>query len=784
MTEVGETAHEDETIVVFLGRLSVQRRRDLGAVCWRRSRTFLVVDELLALYLLAQTGPRLSVLFRCTIPFTSIEPFTLSGGLVPPEMFFGRQRERESVLTDSGSCFVYGGRQLGKTALLKSAKRTFEKREDERFAVFVDLEAQGLLRDREDIDAVWSIFSRACAEESIPMKSGTSATADSFCDTLSDWMNKDTRRRVLLLVDEADRFLTEDGRQGGFSRTARLKGLMDKTDRRFKVVFSGLHNVQRTTRLANHPLAHLGEPLCIGPLLNNGEVRAARALVEDTLGGLGFRFASPDLVTRILSQTNYYPSLLQLYCHELLRLLTDTNAPGGLDPRTGPPRVISARHVDDAYSRQGLRKAIEDRFSWTLQLDQRYEVIALTIALASLIPEAGERTAIGDGLAVSWIQSEASYWWAKGFEDGVGEDSFGTLLEEMVGLGILRHSGDGRFALRSPNVVSLMGSKQAIEERLQKERVPSAAFDPSLYRRMMVAGNPAQRSPATVSQESALRGGKPGITVVIGTTLAGLDELPALLKMMSREDGGVFRHVTDRVDLKELHAILREEPKGTPPAFVCTYIRMDAIFDPVWIPRSIAVIEKAKQKGRLRKLVLGIDGTSLWSGLCADKDGFPPSDGGGLATVNLRPWNESMVRVWLDDNRFADIDQIVPRLRDVTGFWPVLLFQFIERAGQRPERWQLELNALAGELNKSDRKDGLKQDLSLSVQGPARVLEVFRTMDGSPGSESDILDLEASLEPADVRRAVAWLEHLRLAQRIGGGGLSLDPVVRRVLLED
>jgi len=48
---------------------------------------------------------------------------------------------------------------------------------------------------------------------------------------------------------------------------------MEKTNRRFKVVFAGLHNVQRATKEQNHPLAHFGEPICIGPLLNRGKER-------------------------------------------------------------------------------------------------------------------------------------------------------------------------------------------------------------------------------------------------------------------------------------------------------------------------------------------------------------------------------------------------------------------------------------------------------------------------------------------------------------------------------
>ncbi len=52
--------------------------------------------------------------------------------------------------------------------------------------------------------------------------------------------------KLLLLLDEADQFLTFDAtpsgeltprERSGFQRVTKLKGLMDRTNRRFKVVF-------------------------------------------------------------------------------------------------------------------------------------------------------------------------------------------------------------------------------------------------------------------------------------------------------------------------------------------------------------------------------------------------------------------------------------------------------------------------------------------------------------------------------------------------------------------
>ena len=142
--------------------------------------------------------------------------------------------------------------------------------------------------------------------------------------------------------------------RNNFRESDRLKGLMDSTNRRFKVVFAGLHNVLRTTRQANHPLAHLGDPIRIGAMLSNGEWKQAQALVREPLQAVGCRFARDDLSTRILAYTNYYPSLIQLYGAELVSRLREFEKTF--------PYEIEDHDIDDAYTGRELRDAIRERF--------------------------------------------------------------------------------------------------------------------------------------------------------------------------------------------------------------------------------------------------------------------------------------------------------------------------------------------------------------------------------------------------------------------------------------
>ena len=232
---------------------------------------------------------------------------------------------------------------------------------------------------------------------------------------------------LLLLLDEADRFLEIDAREvgsgtgTGYRESSRLKTLMDQTSRSIKVVFAGLHNVLRTVEYSNHPLGHFGQPIQVGPLW-----RDAEALIRQPLLASGYRFESDNLVTRILAQTNYYPNLIQLYCSELVKSMCARRISGG------PLYDIDEAVVDETYQSTNLRDMIRQRFHMTLQLDPRYEVIAYAIAHESHL----QRTVLSNGLDYREIDKITRYWWPKGLEDVEPyTDLFRSLLDEMVGSG-------------------------------------------------------------------------------------------------------------------------------------------------------------------------------------------------------------------------------------------------------------------------------------------------------------------------------------------------------------
>jgi hypothetical protein len=293
------------------------------------------------------------------------------------------------------------------------------------YACYEDIKALGDRYTRQPADRLWTRLRDALHRVDIlPANAGDDP--ENLLTLLRRQFSKAQGRgqdlRVLVLLDEVDCLLDADS-ESGFSIVTYLRQMMNETDRRFKVVLAGLHNVQRFQAISNQPLAHFGPALQVGPL----EPRDAWALVERPLMALGYRFDGREPIMRILSYTNYHPGLLQLFCDALLRRLLHPHRP----LRGGPPHLIRDKDVEETYLDRGVRNQIRDRFELTLALDARYKLIALVMAQRQL------ENAQGD-LSAKEAQKTGCYWrmpvpWRTGWMPPC--DSHGESLPVTPGCG-------------------------------------------------------------------------------------------------------------------------------------------------------------------------------------------------------------------------------------------------------------------------------------------------------------------------------------------------------------
>ena len=504
-----------------------------------------VVDEPVIAWLSTRPEPGWRFTQRLTLPFTTINPYTpFAAGEVPDEVFVGREAERQAIEDPTASMFVYGGRQLGKSALLRRVERLFTEpalhtQQGPRaghVAVYLDLKAASIGEAQEPA-ALWTVLARYLEDRGVLSHKPSQATGpDAVIKQLTQWLDSDDGNRLLLLLDEADNFLTADsqagrGAVGGeFPTLQRLKGLMAVSGRRFKAVFAGLHQVQRFHDSSNTPVAHGGNDILVGPL---GSLDAYH-LVVDPMNALGYKFESPDLVWRLLLLTNYQASLVQIVCEALVRELSRRDLPGG-----GGRILITAGDVESVYAKREVRNLIVQRFRWTINLDSRYRVIALVVALQSLDSEPGDTFTPKD------LHEYCEMFWPIGFGPGVLSDKeFERYLNEMVGLGVLHRQGEDRYGLRSPNIISLLGDRSSLERELDeapRHLELQYEYNPTMNRRNLGHSTElsAKRSPLTDQDIASLLGqdGTKGarVKIVTGSLALAIDRAARVVQDVAVE---------------------------------------------------------------------------------------------------------------------------------------------------------------------------------------------------------------------------------------------------------
>ena len=510
-------------IIFFLGRLPERRRRDITARAGERELALVILDEVLLVFLARFDDTRLPAFLRCSLPYAALNPYMpFQAGNVPPEMYYGRDKMVRQLQND-GSCIVFGGRQLGKSALLRQVERAFHQPDHDQFAWVEDIKLVGDALAGEQPDQLWIKLRDGFKKHLLIKDSITATQPDNILKHIQSAMDESPQRRVLVLFDEADSFLGADA-QNSFQVVERMRSLIQDTQSRFKVVFAGLHNVQRFNDIPNQPLAHFGENLLVGPL----DASSARQLVREPLETLGYRFVDETTVLKVLSYTNYHPGLIQYFCYEIVRRLQPQKL------SSGPTYKVSSKDVEAVYRSPQARQVIRERLDWTLALDPRYQCIAW----AMIYEQKETRDSYVRPFGINELFQLARYWWPEGFGE-VDTEALRGLLEEMVGLGILvRNLDENQYLLRSPNLVRLMGTEEDIENRLLElsNKSQPTQFQPDSQH--VLLNDPGHMySPLTLVEEGRLQQTRPsGVSLVFGSQALGLDVLDQALKRMGSSE--------------------------------------------------------------------------------------------------------------------------------------------------------------------------------------------------------------------------------------------------------
>jgi hypothetical protein len=516
-----EVPPDRSVLVLYLpGALTADQRRALATAARGQSRPpAIVVDAALMAYLACQTEPSRTTLAFTTLPFTADSPYADRPGNTPEEMFYGRVGERQKVIDLNGPSFISGGRQLGKSALLRSAEREFNKMRSQR-ALWLDVTQVGADGRPEEL---WPVLDaelrRAGIIETTTGTAGGPPTAASVSHDIHTWLHADPERALLLLIDEADHFLSADAADSKFANVGACKRLMDSESRRVKFVFTGLHRTSRFESLSNQPLAHMGKPIVVGPL----RPQAAQDLITRPMAAMGFTFADPTVQTaRILAATNSVPSLLQLFGRAMIAHLTSREV------GDGPPQEITDADIATVLDDPELAAEFREKYILTLNLDHRYQVIVHAVALAAY------ENGVDLGLRLNELADLCRQYWPAGFAD-LPIDYLRGLVTECCDLGLLTLD-NGSYRMRTPYVLRLLGTAEEVAEVLfnadERLTLPSSTNAGSYRARMR---NSHHRAPLTARQVGKLLDAPGQTRVVAGTEALAVQRAVHCLEQVAEE---------------------------------------------------------------------------------------------------------------------------------------------------------------------------------------------------------------------------------------------------------
>ncbi|MFF8393106.1 hypothetical protein [Streptomyces sp. NPDC016172] len=710
------------------------------------------------------------------MPFSGVNPYIREKrGRIGREMFYGRDAERQSILDPRGTQVIFGGRGLGKSALLSDAgERFMEQRSGFHQYVYLNLDQENIGKGSSlGPKELWSVLDRELTEIQVlgRQQGGRKAPKGDRSERvragIRSWLDGDSRRRLLILLDECDQFFEADAPR--FDQTKKLKGLGSDTKDRAKVVFAGLHSVQRFSKLAsNGPFGHLAQtPKVIGPLAP----QFAADLLVEPMRALGFEFEDVDLVNRVLGFCSYQPFLLQMFGHRLVEVMHRKRARRG----TGePPFTVEVADIETVESDTALRTGISSAFKDTLSLDHRYDVIANVLAYHA------RHRGLEVRLSDAELREECETWWRKGFEQ-LDTEGFRAYLSEMVGLGILAPNHDGQgWHLRGPNALRMIGTSHEVEARLLR-----AEQDCKLEESIVLEGRPelpdGRSAPLTITQLDDLLGERANQTrVVLGTTATGVLDV-----------GDTLRTVTERIDGWTLPPIgrpgvFKQELVGGQPRerrviisdFARYPVKQETCRDAVELASTLL----PTVPGVTRAVVLVTDTGQLhlWRALLAGEQQVP------AAPVVLRRHDRHSLRGWAQ--RLGEVfntEERLERLYAVTSGWPWLV--------DRAHRLHAEigdtdrvLSKLAGML--TDLSEARAFVEATGVQSDAALAAGYQALDkqfqGSPADTEDVVTAiayETSGDEEEARWVFACLDAMQVFDREEDGRLRLEPLLRECL---
>ena len=348
-------------------------------------------------------------------------------------------------------------------------------------------------------------------------------------------------------------------------------------------------------------------------------------------------------------------------------------------------QTISGSDISNVFKKEEVRDHIRQRFDMTLNLDTRYGIIIYSLALEGRGTQA---------FSASQVRDAASGW--------LGELSKKTdmqieaILNELVGLGVLRKTLGQGYALRNTNILNLLGTQDQIESKLLQFKENEEKVDP-LERHAFIedTGTP---SPLTYRDEKQILGKldvqmvgseKTGIkqsqnytiNLISGSRALGIDQLETTLPYIddfSLEWTDKKKSYAKKVFLDsgfkgmdDFNNKFRRQVDHSQTKAQVIIIQVTGEWSAEELYGAIDVAYQAKEnvgkKFEACRVVFAIYPQALWKWLTSNQD--VPMQEKALPHISLDLWKKHGLQDFLGKIHLPNTDARAKRLDDYTLGW-------------------------------------------------------------------------------------------------------------------
>jgi len=287
-------------------------------------------------------------LLASQLKLTYISPYQTGGSINKDSIFFGREQILTQILhREQINYLVIGGRQVGKSSLLKKIERHYQNH-PKVTCFYLSLQDESLRK------------------LNVALGLAKNTPLPTLLEKLAD---VPIGERRLILIDEADQFIHREIADG-YPTLYKFRSVSE--ERRCHFILAGFWHLYEASVLDYHsPVVNFGESIPIGAL----ETEACQQLATEPMEQLGIRYASRKLVEKIITATGQRANLIAIVCNEMIKNLPNDR------------RVLNAQDVETALHSHAVEDALS---SWTMLIKNEPTMSHLIRIIVYATIEAGE----------------------------------------------------------------------------------------------------------------------------------------------------------------------------------------------------------------------------------------------------------------------------------------------------------------------------------------------------------------------------------------------------------